>query len=188
MLNKILIFSVIFFNLIMFNVYSNDQITFDVSEIEILDGGNKIIGKNRGSINTNDGVTIEADKFEFDKIKNILKAQGNIKVNDKLNNYDFNAQKLSYFKDKEKIKIEGKAEALIGSNYRFITQDINISVHLDTVIQSVDSTASNQSYNTNLATGGIRMNSFGRGCEALSCIFFTIYCSHANLSYRRLSD
>ena len=126
MLNKILIFSVILFNLIIFNVYSNDQITFDVSEIEILDGGNKIIGKNRGSINTNDGVTIEADKFEFDKIKNILKAQGNIKVSDKLNNYDFNAQKLSYFKDKEKIKIEGKAEALISSNYRFITQDISI--------------------------------------------------------------
>ena len=101
MLNKILIFSVILFNLIIFNVYSNDQITFDVSEIEILDGGNKIIGKNRGSINTNDGVTIEADKFEFDKIKNILKAQGNIKVSDKLNNYDFNAQKISYFKYKE---------------------------------------------------------------------------------------
>jgi len=126
MLNKIILLSVILMNLIMFKVYSNDQITFDVSEIEILDGGNKIIGKDRGSINTNDGVTIEADKFEFDKIQNILKAQGNIKVKDKLNNYDFNAQKLSYFKDKEKIEIEGKAEALIGSNYRFITQDINI--------------------------------------------------------------
>ena len=50
MQNKIIIFFVIFFNLIIFNVYSNDQITFDVSEIEILDGGNKIIGKNRGLI------------------------------------------------------------------------------------------------------------------------------------------
>ena len=32
-------------------LYSNDQISFDVTEIEILDGGNKIIGKNRGTIN-----------------------------------------------------------------------------------------------------------------------------------------
>ena len=135
MQNKIIIIFVIFFNLIIFNVYSNDQITFDVSEIEILDGGNKIIGKNRGLINTNEGVTIEADKFEFDKIKNILKAQGNIKVNDKLNNYDFNAQKLSYYKDKEKIEIEGKAEVLIGSNYRFISQDINI-LRNETIISS----------------------------------------------------
>ena len=43
-----------------------------------------------------------------------------------------------------------------------ITQDINISVHLDTVIQSVDSTASNQSYNTNLATGGLSWFAFGK--------------------------
>ena len=47
MQNKIIIIFVIFFNLIIFNVYSNDQITFDVSEIEILDGGNKIVGKKR---------------------------------------------------------------------------------------------------------------------------------------------
>ena len=65
-------------------LYSNDQISFDVSEIEILDGGNKIIGKNRGTITTNNGIIIEADEFEFDKIKNILKAKGNIKLKIKL--------------------------------------------------------------------------------------------------------
>ena len=65
-------------------LYSDDQISFDVTEIEILDGGNKIIGKNRGTITTNNGITIEADEFEFDKIKNILKAKGNIKLKIKL--------------------------------------------------------------------------------------------------------
>ena len=39
--------------------------SFDVTEIEILDGGNRIIGKNRGTINTNNGIIIEADQFEF---------------------------------------------------------------------------------------------------------------------------
>ena len=43
-----------------------------MTEIEILDGGNKIIGKNRGTISTTNGINIEADEFEFDKIKNIL--------------------------------------------------------------------------------------------------------------------
>ena len=52
---------------------SNDQISFDVTEIEILEDGNIIVGKNRGTINTNDGIIIEADKFEFDKIKIHLK-------------------------------------------------------------------------------------------------------------------
>ena len=68
MLNKIFIFLIIFLNsLITLKAHSNDQISFDVSEIEILDGGNKIIGKNRGTISTDNGIIIDADEFEFDK-------------------------------------------------------------------------------------------------------------------------
>ena len=53
MVNRTFIFLSIFFYLITFNLYSDEQISFDVTEIEILDGGNKIIGKNRGIINSN---------------------------------------------------------------------------------------------------------------------------------------
>ena len=98
MINKTIIFFLLIFNLIIFHVQSNDQISFDVTEIEILEDGNIIVGKNRGTINTNDGIIIEADKFEFDKIKNTLKANGNIVVKDKLNNYNFPAQNILYFK------------------------------------------------------------------------------------------
>ena len=126
MQNKIIIFFFLIFNSMILNTYSNDQISFDVTEIEILDGGNKIIGKNRGTINTDSGVSIEADKFEFDKIKNILQAEGNISIIDKLNDYKFSAQKIFYFKDKEKIEIKGKTEALIETNFRFETKDITI--------------------------------------------------------------
>ena len=45
--NKIIILLVLISNLFILNAFSNDQISFDVSEIEILDNGNKIIGKNR---------------------------------------------------------------------------------------------------------------------------------------------
>ena len=45
MQNKIIILIVIILNLSILNAQSNDQITFDVSELEILDGGNKIIEK-----------------------------------------------------------------------------------------------------------------------------------------------
>ena len=48
--NKILIISIVILsNIIFSNSYSNEQISFDVSEIEIIDGGNKIIGKIEGS-------------------------------------------------------------------------------------------------------------------------------------------
>ena len=135
MLNRIVIFIFIISNFIIFKAHSDDQISFDVSEIEILDGGNKIIGKDRGTITTNNGIIIEADKFEFDKAKNILKAQGNIKIQDQVNNYNFFAQNILYIKDKERIEIKGKSEALVDSNYKFKTENVLI-LRLDQVISS----------------------------------------------------
>ena len=126
MTNKIIIFFFIIFNLSILNTKSDDQINFDVSEIEILEGGNKIIGKNRGIITTNNGITIEADKFTFDKIKNYLEAKGNITVKDQLNNYTFSANNIFYNKNEEKIELKGKAEALVDINYKFNSQNITI--------------------------------------------------------------
>ena len=125
--NKILIISIIILSNIIFSKsYSDEQISFDVSEIEIIDGGNKIIGKNRGIISTNSGLTINADEFEFDKIKNILRANGNIKISDEVNNFEIVAEKISYFKEDEEIKINGKSNSTIDSNYNFETEDIII--------------------------------------------------------------
>ena len=127
MLNKrFIIYSIFLINLIFFNAFSDDQINFNITEIEIIDGGNKIIGKKRGQITTNDGITINADQFEYDKIKNILKANGNIKIEDKINNYEISSDNVVYFKNIEKIEIKGKSNALIYSNYNFKTEDITI--------------------------------------------------------------
>ena len=50
MQNKVLIIFFIICNLIIVQAHGNDQINFDVSEIEILEDGNKIIGKNTDDI------------------------------------------------------------------------------------------------------------------------------------------
>ena len=102
MQNKLTIIFFIILNLTIFNANSDDQINFDVSEIQILDGGNKIIGKNRGTITTNNGIIIEADEFEFNKIKNVLKAKGNINIQDKVNSFSFAAQNILYNQNNEK--------------------------------------------------------------------------------------
>ena len=124
--NKIISIFLIIFSLIIFNANSDDQINFDVSEIQILDEGDKIIGKDRGTITTNSGIVIDADEFEFNKVKNILKAKGNIIIKDKINNYDFKANDILYDKNSEKIEITGKSEAFIDQNYEFKTDDITI--------------------------------------------------------------
>ena len=126
MINKTLIFFSILFHLITFNLYGNEQISFDVTEIEILDGGNKIIGKNRGIINSNEEITIEADEFEFDKKKNTLKAKGNISIIDRINGYNFSAQEIIYNINQERIELKGKAEATIDNDYKFSSQNIII--------------------------------------------------------------
>ena len=126
MQNKFIIITLIILNLFFFNAHSDDQINFDVSEIEILDEGNRIIGKKRGTITTNDGITIEADEFDFDKIKNILNAKGNIKIEDLNNDFSFFGQNIFYDKNIEKIFIDGKSEALVESSYKFQIDNITI--------------------------------------------------------------
>ena len=126
MQNKIFLFFLIVFNLLSIHTYGSDQISFDVTEIEIIDGGNKIIGKNRGTITTGNGITIEANQFEFDKIKNIIKAEGNIIIEDQFNNYNFSAQNVLYIKNKERIELKGKVEASIDTNYKFNSDNIVI--------------------------------------------------------------
>ena len=107
MLNKLLIiFAIILNNFFLYYAYSDDQINFDVSQIEVLEGGDKIIGKKRGTITTYDGVIINADEFEYDKVKKVLKAKGNITVNDKANDYIINSENILYLRDQERIQIE----------------------------------------------------------------------------------
>ncbi|WP_440917275.1 LPS-assembly protein LptD [Candidatus Pelagibacter sp.] len=126
MQNKIFLFFLIVFNLLSIHTHGSDQISFDVTEIEIIDGGNKIVGKNRGTITTDNGITIEANQFEFDKIKNIIKAEGNIIIEDQFNNYNFSAQNVLYIKNKERIELKGKVEASIDTNYKFNSDNIII--------------------------------------------------------------
>ena len=135
MLNKFFLISLIFFHIIGSSVYSNEQISFDVNEIEILEDGNKIVGKNRGIITTDSGITIEADEFEFNKIKNVLQAEGNIVIKDKINNYNFAAQNILYDKNDERIELLGQAEALIDTNYKFNSKNIVI-LRNDRIIRS----------------------------------------------------
>ena len=78
MLNKFKILIVI---IIIFNssiLLAQDQFNFDVTEVEIKENGNKFFGLKRGTINTDSGVVIDADKFIYDKILNILDAKCSI--------------------------------------------------------------------------------------------------------------
>ena len=104
MKNKILTILLIFFlnNLIFINAYSNEQFTFDITELVILQNGDLIKGYERGEIKTNEGIIINADEFEYNRVLNILIGKGNVQVKDLINNYYINAEKITYFKNLKK--------------------------------------------------------------------------------------
>ena len=77
------IFLIFIFNYVInFNAYGADIFNFDVTELEIIEKGNKFIGKNGGTVTSEDGTVIKAKNFEYDKIKNILIAFGNVEIID----------------------------------------------------------------------------------------------------------
>ena len=94
------------------NVYSNDDFNFNVTEIEILEDGNIFKGLKRGTIETQQGIIINADTFEYDKIANILNLTGKIKIEDTENKIIIFADKAKYLKNQEKIFTYGNSRAL----------------------------------------------------------------------------
>ena len=112
MLNK---FKILIIIIIIFQsniLLAQDQFNFDITEIEIKENGKKFFGLKRGTITTDSGVKIDADKFIYDKILNILDAQGDVKITDKLNNYTIYSNKITYFKNDEIIFTKGNSKAL----------------------------------------------------------------------------
>ncbi len=114
MKNSYIIFvSLICINILLFcKVYATEQFNFNVTEIEISENGNKIIGSKSGRVTTNDGIFIEANQFVFNKNLNTLNAKGSVKFVDEKNNYVIFTDNINYFKDEEIIETKGNSKAV----------------------------------------------------------------------------
>ena len=115
----IFLFVSIFYSL---DAESIDQFNFDVPEIEILENGNLFVGKGRGVIDANNNIVITADKFQYNKNENILNANGNVKVEDKVQNYLIFAEDITYKKNLEQIITDKNSKAIYNDG-KIITAD-----------------------------------------------------------------
>jgi len=131
MRNKFLFLSVFFFIFLNLSfASSNDNFDFNITEIEITYNGNFFKGFKRGIIETNNGETIiTADTFEYDKIANILKVNGNVILENRIKNYLIKSNQITYFKQNEKIFSKGKTEAIVDSNYKVSSNDVNLDLN-----------------------------------------------------------
>ena len=112
--NLIIINLILLFNFILIqNSVSYDQFNFDVTEVEIKEDGNRFIGKKRGTATSSDkGMLINADEFDYDKIKNILKVNGNLEFIDSQNKIKIYSDSGTYLKQEEKIFTEGNSKGI----------------------------------------------------------------------------
>ena len=85
------------------SVYATEPFVFNVTEIEILENGNKINGYNGGTAISEDGSEITAKNFFYNKITNILEAIGDVRYSNKINNITIVSDKAIYLKNEEKI-------------------------------------------------------------------------------------
>ena len=129
MQNKFLSTLVIFLIsvILISEVKAENEFNFNITEIEILNDGNKIVGKNRGDISSADGVIISADSFEYDKTKNILNARGNVIIKDDLKSYKIFSEDVTYKKNEEIIFAKGLTSAEIKSRYNLKTKNLFFS-------------------------------------------------------------
>ena len=105
MINKLLyIFLILILNILNnSSTQAAEVFNFDVTEVEIIEEGNKFLGKKGGTATSIDGTVIKANNFEYDKLKNILIAIGDVEIDDKKENIVITSQKITYFKNKEFI-------------------------------------------------------------------------------------
>ena len=111
-----------FMCLTSFNTFGQEQFNFDVTEVEILDDGNTFTGSKRGVITTNDGISIDADRFRYDKVENILNTYGDVKFDDKIKDFVIFTDKATYLRNEEKIFTVGNSKA-VNENGIIITAD-----------------------------------------------------------------
>ena len=68
MKNNLIKLIIIFLITINFKfTFAEEQFNFNVTEVQVSEKGNKFIGLKRGTVTTTNGITLDADNFEFDK-------------------------------------------------------------------------------------------------------------------------
>jgi len=116
--------SVIFIFLVNFSSNAYEQFNFDITEIEIVENGNRFIGKKRGKITTNDGIVIDGDTFNYDKKNNIINVLGNVILKDNLKDYTLKTEGITYFKNEEKIITKDLTKIIVKSKYTFRSENV----------------------------------------------------------------
>ena len=117
---------IVFLILINLFVTSNllsEEINFEANSIELIDKDNKIIARKNVKI-FNQNETIYANEMDYDKSKQIIKAKGDVRIENLDENIEILGDELTYFKEKEKIVLNNNVNINFQKSIFFNTNKI----------------------------------------------------------------
>ena len=129
MKNNFITFILVFTISLWLSNYSiaEEEFKFNITEIEISNDGNIMTGSKGGKAETYDGHEIIAERFVYNKLKNILNVYGNVKFLDNNNDLIIFSDKATYFKNEEKIFTKGNSKA-VSQNNVITSKDFSLDI------------------------------------------------------------
>ena len=109
------------------NILAKD-LNFKALEISTYEEGNIVVGNKNAEAQINGELEIFADKFTYDRKKEILIAEGKVKAFDLINNIEIQSEKISYHKIQNKIISSGKTNFLVEKKYNIDSTDVNFLI------------------------------------------------------------
>ena len=125
---NIKILSIFLFCFFQFTILFGKELNFKASEISTFEEGNLIIGKKDAEAKIDNELEIYADKFTYDKKKETLLAEGNVKAFDLLNKITIDSEKILYNKIKNKIISYNKTNFDIDKKYNIESEDVHFLI------------------------------------------------------------
>ena len=123
------------------NAFAVEDFIFESKSIEIQDNNN-IIAKDGVKATTSDGLEIFADRSEYNKNTKILNLENNVKLLDRIQNFEINSDNVIYDKILEKItakentKIKiNNSHVISGENIVFFRSELTIKSNNTTIIE-----------------------------------------------------
>ena len=93
-------------------LYAEDEFKFNITEVDITENGELILGSKGGKAVTQDGFEIIAENFLYNKLTNILDVYGNVKLISQQDGIVIFTDKATYLKNDEIIFTEGNSKAI----------------------------------------------------------------------------
>ena len=113
----------ILINLIVTSHLASEEINFEANSIELIDKDNRIIAKKNVKI-FNQDETIYANEMDYDKIGQIIKAKGNIKIENLEEDIEIFGDELTYFINKEQIILNKNVKISFEKDLFFNTEKV----------------------------------------------------------------